>query len=123
MKAFDESRPHKRDGLASSFSLSEKLIVHATVTDRRYNNHDEHSQTGILTSDVTLLPPSHPIPRLRDRTVALGVRNPLQWRNRPRFSRGSLSCDCVSDGQRVHHFQRTCSSYASEALSPSKIFI
>ena len=94
MKAFDESRPHKRDGLASSFSLSEKLVVHATVADRRYNNHDEHSQTGILTSDMTSLPPSRLVPRLRARTVALGVRNPLQWRNRPRVSRGSLSPGC-----------------------------
>ena len=40
--------------------LTEKLVIAATVTDRRYNNHDEHNQTDILTSGLTSLPPSQP---------------------------------------------------------------
>src|SRR5437762_1186147 len=30
----------------------------------------------------------------------MGVCNPLQWRNRPRISRGSLTPGCGEDGQR-----------------------
>jgi hypothetical protein len=36
--------------------LSEKSVIAATVIDRRYNNRDEHSQTGILTSASNRLP-------------------------------------------------------------------
>src|SRR5215468_1639742 len=64
-------------------------------------DHDEHNQTDILTSDVTLLPPS------RRRSVGVGqwpvgVCSPLQWRNRPRFSRGSLTPGCDEDGPMAH---------------------
>jgi hypothetical protein len=58
MKASNESCRIPSDRLASSFSLTEKSAVAATVTDRRYNNRDEHSQTGILTSASNLIPPS-----------------------------------------------------------------
>ena len=50
MKASHESCRKPFNRLASSFSLTEKSAVAATVTDRCYNNRDEHSQTGILTS-------------------------------------------------------------------------
>jgi hypothetical protein len=56
MKAFSESRRKPFDRLASSFSLTEKSAVMATVMDRRYNNRDEHSQIGILTSASNRLP-------------------------------------------------------------------
>ncbi len=58
MKASHESCRKPFDRLASSFSLTEKSAIATTVTDRRYNNRDEHSQTGILTSASNLIPPS-----------------------------------------------------------------
>ncbi len=67
MKASNESCRKSFDRLASSFSLTEKPAIAATVTDRRYNNRDEHSQTGILTSASNLIPPS----RFASETVAL----------------------------------------------------
>ena len=54
--------------------------------------------------------------------MALGVCSPLQWRNRPRFSRGSLTFGSVMDGQPVHRFQRTIGSYARSPFLPSEIF-
>jgi|GEM_PF-5131279 hypothetical protein len=56
MKAFSESCRKPFDRLAPSFSLTEKSVIDATVIDRRYNNRDEHSQTGILTSASNRLP-------------------------------------------------------------------
>ena len=56
MKASNESCRKPSDRLASSFSLTEKPVIDATVTDRRYNNRDEHSQTNILTSASNRLP-------------------------------------------------------------------
>jgi hypothetical protein len=51
MKAFKTNPiPHTRNRLASSFSLTEKLP--ALVKERG----DEHSQTGILTSNLSLAP-------------------------------------------------------------------
>lgn len=47
--------------------------------------HDEHNQTDILTWGFDLAP-AFPV-----KPVAVGVCSPLQWRNRPRFSRGSLT--------------------------------
>ncbi len=58
MKASNESCRKPFDRLASSFSLTEKSAIATTVTDRRYNDRDEHSQTGILTSASNLIPPS-----------------------------------------------------------------
>jgi hypothetical protein len=59
MKAFNDPEENSSSGLASSFSLTEKLVVEwrllkrrSTATGRRYNNHDEHDQTGILTSGL-----------------------------------------------------------------------
>jgi len=56
MKASNESCRKPSDRLASSFSLSEKSAIVATVIDRRYNDRDEHSQTGILTPASNRLP-------------------------------------------------------------------
>jgi hypothetical protein len=51
MKAFKTNPiPHTRNRLASSFSLTEKLP--ALVEERG----DEHSQTGILTPNLSLAP-------------------------------------------------------------------
>lgn len=63
MKASHESCRKPFDRLASSFSLTEKSAITATVADRRYNDRDEHSQTGILTSASNLIPPSRSAPR------------------------------------------------------------
>jgi hypothetical protein len=35
----------------------------------------------------------------------MGACNPLQWRNRPRFSRGSLDLTVLSDGHASIHFK------------------
>jgi hypothetical protein len=48
MKASNESHPHHAAGLASSFSLTEKLIE-SDAMRLAACNHDEHNQTGILT--------------------------------------------------------------------------
>src|ERR1044071_1488903 len=66
-------------------------------------DRDEHNQTDILTSGLTSLPPSRscsPLSRPPHKQWLLGVCSPLQWRNRPRFSRGSLTPGCLN-------FQRT----------------
>ncbi len=49
----------------------------------------------------TSLPPSR-----SGGPVAVGVCNPLQWRNRPRFSRGSLTPGCGDDGQEAHRVSK-----------------
>jgi hypothetical protein len=54
--------------------------------------------------------------------VAVGVCSPLQWRNRPRFSRGSLTLDCDEDGQQVHRFQRTVLFYTPRGVLPRENF-
>jgi len=56
MKASNESCRKPFDRPASSFSLTEKSAILATVIDRRHNNRDERSQTGILTSASNRLP-------------------------------------------------------------------
>ena len=68
-------------------------------------DHDEHNQTDILTSGVTSLPPSRRR-SLRAGQWLVGVCSPLQWRNRPRFSRGSLTPGCVRDERIVHPFSK-----------------
>ncbi len=55
MKAINGSILHPQDGLVSSFSLTEKPIP-------RGRDRDEHSQTGILTWGLSLLPPSRRFP-------------------------------------------------------------
>jgi hypothetical protein len=54
---------------------------------------DERNQTGILTWGFK---PRSRLPDPARRSVALGSRSPLQWRNRPGFSPGSLTFDCYS---------------------------
>ena len=96
MKAFNERRRKPSAGLVSSFSWRRSLAeAPASAGQARLTNdrHDEHTPTGILTSDSNLTPA---FPALRP--VALGACHPLQWRNRPRISRGSLPSDCVSRG-------------------------
>ena len=95
MKASNSTTSRKQFAkLASSFSLTEKSAPHE-------RSHDERNQIGILTSGIL------PRPRLPSLwLVALGVCNPLQWRNRPRFSRGSLTFDCLTkSGKRAARFK------------------
>lgn len=89
MKAFNESRRKQFIGTGLILLLAEKL---AALTGDR----DEHNQTDILTSGLTSLPPSRPA--LAGQWL-LGVCSPLQWRNRRRFSRRSLTHGCVGDGR------------------------
>lgn len=90
---------------ASSFSWTEKLVVCRSSANGAWRRRqpDEHNQSGILTWGVkpaSRLPgPSGP--------VAVGVSSPTQWRNRPRFSRGSLAFGCVARRTHAHLFQRT----------------
>ena len=60
-------------------------------------NRDEHNRTGILTPGIASLPPSL--------AVAVGVCSLLQWRNRPRVSRGSLTRDRVATDSRSVFFK------------------
>ena len=83
-------------------------------------DRDEHNQADILTSG--LKPHSRLPGSAVAEPVALGVRNPLQWRNRPRFSRGSLTPGYDEDGPIVHRFQRTHDCYRREAFLPREIF-
>jgi len=90
------------------------------------------SRTGVPPGEPRRAPPSRypdfgprtslPPSRSHPRPVAVGVCSPLQWRNRPRFSRGSLTFGSVGDGQSVHLFQRTATSYAFTQLLPRRIF-
>src|SRR5439155_23265599 len=65
----------------------------------------------------TSLPPSR-----SGGPVAVGVCNPLQWRNRPRFSRGSLTPGCGDDGQEPIGFQRTMDYHAAKQRLQTKTF-
>ena len=98
MKALDEFRrlTGRRTGLI--------LLFVGEVARRTRDGPDEHTQTGILTSGLNLAP-AFPN-RFRD-PVALGVCSPLQWRNRPRFTRGSLTSDCVLEDHAILRVQRT----------------
>jgi len=80
MKAFSKSLP----ALTGQAGLI--LLFDGEVGPAK-RDHDEHSQTGILTSGLNLTPA---FPACFRKPVAVGVCSPLQWRNRPRFSRGSL---------------------------------
>jgi hypothetical protein len=73
--------------------------VDSAWAESRRAQPNRYPDFGLKTS----LPPSRP-----GGPVALGVCNPLQWRNRPRFTRGSLTfgCDNKMDIQ-AHRFQRT----------------
>ena len=94
MKAFDESHPAPA-GQAGLILLFDGEV--GPVKDR-----DEHNQADILTSGLTSLPPSRPLIFTERNSGLVGVCNPLQWRNRPRFSRGSLTPDRDDDGPQVH---------------------
>ena len=56
MKAFNGTAPHLRDGLASSFPLTEKPAAHTS-------GRDERNSIGILTPGLASLPPSRPLSR------------------------------------------------------------
>ena len=87
MKAFSEPCRRQIGRLASSFSLRRS----APRERGGRAQPDRYPDFGLQTS----LPPSHPS-RVAVRTVAVGVRGPLQWRDRSRFSRDSLTPDCFS---------------------------
>src|SRR5690349_19720868 len=65
-------------------------------------DHDEHNQADILTSGFDLAPAFPPAQTAEWNSGLMGVCNPLQWRNRPRFSRGSLTPDRDDDELQVH---------------------
>jgi len=65
-------------------------------------DRDEHNQADILTSGFDLAPAFPPARTAEWNSGLLGVCNPLQWRNRPRFSRGSLTPGSDDDGRQVH---------------------
>src|SRR5438445_5020970 len=98
MKAFSESSPALAGQAGPILLLTEKSAASAR------HGHDEHSQTDILTSGFE---PRSRLPGADEQPVAVGVCSPLQWRNRPRFSRGSLTPGYDEDGPIVHRFQRT----------------
>jgi hypothetical protein len=65
------------------------------------SDRDEHSQTGILTPGFNLVSafpmdlPSVALPAFRWCPEGGETCIPLQWRNRPRFTRGSLTPGCI----------------------------
>ena len=120
MKALIESRSAHADRAGLILLLTEKLGKPVDslllIVDRKRPEHsgyqlstkgyqltapDERTQIGILTSGLNLAP-AFPI---EWRSVAVGVCSPLQWRNRPRFSRGSLTFDCDKSEHSVRHFK------------------
>jgi hypothetical protein len=91
MKAFSESLPHTRSGSGLILLLTEKWSLRrrsqtAVPTTRR-------AQSNRYPDFGRDLAPAFPTRW----SVALGVCSPLQWRNRPRFSRGSQTFDCDGD--------------------------
>jgi hypothetical protein len=68
MKAFNDSLEKQFTGLASSFPLTEKSVVETAHTGNcrlcALNDHDERSQTGILTWGFASLP-TFPVPLMR----------------------------------------------------------
>jgi hypothetical protein len=91
MKAFSESLPHTRSGSGLILLLTEKWSLRrrsqtAAPTTRR-------AQSNRYPDFGRDLAPAFPTRW----SVALGVCSPLQWRNRPRFSRGSQTFDCDGD--------------------------
>jgi len=105
MKAFTNPPRIQFEEPASSFSWTEKLAACRSSANRAWRRRqpDEHNQSGILTWGVKPASrlPGPPGP------VAVGVSSPTQWRNRPRFSRGSLAFGRVARWTHAHLFQRT----------------
>jgi hypothetical protein len=97
-EGIQESRPALAEQAGLILLLTEKLAP-------LRGSHDEHNQTDILTSGVTSLPPSRRR-SFRAGQWLVGVCSPLQWRNRPRFSRGSLTPGCHRDEQIVHQVSK-----------------
>lgn len=65
---------------------------------------DEHNQTDILTPDFK--PYSRlPVRTLRSEQWLSGACNPIQWRNRRRFSRRSLRLTATTDGLKPVSFK------------------
>jgi hypothetical protein len=106
IKAFSESCRKQSGRLASSFSLRRSGCS--------YEQPDKHNQTGILTSSLTSLPPSRSLDQW-----PVGVCSPLQWRNRLRFSRSSLTFDCIQKRTCVRRFQRACFKYDARKILAS----
>jgi hypothetical protein len=52
--------------------------------------------------------------------VALGVCSPLQWRNRPRFSRGSLTLGCVQMDNGSIYFKEQATRTPRRAICQEK---
>ena len=90
MKAINESAP-RQAGRAGLILLFDGEVGSAKAEP------DEHSQTGILTPGLNLAP-AFPPHAFASRQWLVGVCNPIQWRNRPRFSRGSQTLDCGAIG-------------------------
>ena len=70
------------------------ILLYAEKLDP-IRDHDEFDSTGILTPGLNLLPAFLLI------AVAMGIRYPMQWRNRPRFSRGSLTLNQISPARQA----------------------
>lgn len=95
------------------------LLLSEKLARRERDGPDEHSRTGILTPGLNLAPA---FPHRSRDPVALGVCSPLQWRNRPRFTRGSLTSDCVLEDHPILGLTKNCRrSYACRLHPPSSI--
>ena len=107
MKAFDESRPApaRQAGL---ILLCDGEVDCSCDGHRPPLQQPRRAQSYRYPDFGRDLAPAFPPASGISRAVALGVRSPLQWRNRPRFSRGSLSFDCVSDGHPSIGFKEQC---------------
>jgi hypothetical protein len=88
----------------------------ATVMDRRYNNRDEHSQTGILTSASNRLP-AFPI-RFGG---TWGICSRYSGATVPDFHRVPRHLTAMTDEQRSS-FSKNSSFLRSNEFLPRKIF-
>src|SRR5688572_29455206 len=94
------------------------LLLTEKTTHRAQNagESDEREQTGILTPGLSSFPPS----RSLNGQWHDGTRILLQWRNRPRISRGSQTSACVILRHRCRSFKeltRTVSNRAAASIS------
>ena len=103
MKASSSSSGKRSDGLASSFSLAEKLTLRGPAGAGQAKDRDERKQAGILTSGFGS---RFRLPN-RDRPVAVKACIPLQWRDRLRFARSSHSLACGEGWRTILAYQRT----------------
>jgi len=92
MKAFDESRP----ALAAQAGLILLIVGEvdcASDGHRPTRQQPRRAQPNRYPDFGHDLAPAFPL-AVCGKQWLVGARSPLQWRNRPRFSRGSLSLDC-----------------------------